>query len=487
MPGGVGASDGAKKADRKQEAALAKLQAAASAAEAGDCRKTAKLAGEVIDKDASVLPPNLRAAGYTMAASCEVALGDQANAYRHAVSGTALIESPDELWHLRLSFELEGRRYGDAVTTVEVMMQGRGAALNSVPEQWFYQMDNALKADGPKPLRRRLLAVLASGSYIPDTPAASVDPFRIRYARLLDEAGDAAAAKHTIEQIEDPSTLLDASLDPRLRKFVPADLDLRRQVELKLAELRTVMQLRSEFLGPLIYAATYLRVLGRPAEALALLDSVKSKTADPKAFIDRDKQLPWWWDARARAYTMLGRYDDEVAAYRSGAGVNENGGVNVSQTVNLAQTQVEIGRPADALDTLKVFDDAAPNASPFGIMQIRFTRACARMLLGKLAEADQDVQFVRDHEKDAPQTVTETLLCIGDLDGAAASLVRHLDDPEERASALRYVSEFDVPPVTPPPSPIVVNLPKIKARADVKAAIVRAGGARQFNIQQVSF
>jgi hypothetical protein len=51
------------------------------------------------------------------------------------------------------------------------------------------------------------------------------------------------------------------------------------------------------------------------------------------------------------------------------------------------------------------------------------------------------------------------------------------------ARTLLRLSDFDPPPVALPPGPIDAKLPALKARADVKAAIARAGGIRRIHLQ----
>lgn len=475
------------KADRQKQKDIADLQAAAQAAERRDCPAAVKVVAPLVDRKPDHLPPIVLAGAYQLAAFCELMTGKQADAYRHALAGSALPDSSDDLWRLRLELEVEEGRLAAAVTTIEAMSQGRGAALNGERQEVLYRLDRLVTDARDLGLRRRLLAVLVASSYVPDKPMDSADGFRLRYAGLLSDAGDQAGMRVAIADIADPGVLRDIALDKRLSAALPAGFDLRHAVERALAETRAVAERNPTLIRPVLQTAAYLRVLGRPAEALKTLDAIEKRIGVEGAFGDAAEQTIWWWDERGRAYSMLGRHDEELAALRKGGEEKENGGLNVSQVINLAQTQVDIGRPADALATLAVFDSTARDTSPFGAMQVRYTRACANSLLGKPEAAAADAAFVRAHEKDAPGTVTELLLCLGDIDGAAASFVRRLDDPERRVAALSDLSDYDAPPVSVPSSPIKVHLPAVKARANVRAAIVRAGGTQRLHVQDVVF
>jgi hypothetical protein len=75
-------------------------------------------------------------------------------------------------------------------------------------------------------------------------------------------------------------------------------------------------------------------------------------------------------------------------------------------------------------------------------------------------------------------------LCLNDMDGAAAALIRRLNDLDRRQEALMEMSDFDPPPVPRPAGSLLPRLEKLAQREDVKAAIKRAGGTRRFAMQR---
>jgi hypothetical protein len=117
-------------------------------------------------------------------------------------------------------------------------------------------------------------------------------------------------------------------------------------------------------------------------------------------------------------------------------------------------------------------------------MEMRMARGCAHAVAGHEAEAKAELDYLLGHEPDHPEAVSDLLLCMADLDGAAASFIRRLDNPDQRVPALVQLSDYDPPPVPDPNDPIQTGLPKVKARADVRAAIARAGGIRRFPLQR---
>ena len=224
-------------------------------------------------------------------------------------------------------------------------------------------------------------------------------------------------------------------------------------------------------------------MLGRDEEALSVLEAVRPDGPQGGKFTDLDMWGSAWWDYYSSAFADLGRYDDAIAAMRQGAAVQENGTPNVSQKLDLAELQMTHGHYADALTTLASFDAKPDTVSPFGMMVFIYNRGCARFRTGDLAGAKIDHDYAVAHERDLPANLEDMLLCMGDIDGAATEMIHRLDDPDLRVDALLALSDFDTPAYPNLSDPADANRGKLKLRADVRAAIERAGGTRTFNIQ----
>ena len=484
--------------------AMETMRKIAEAAERKDCKTILRLGVPLIEaRKASGLPGELEAANYALVILCEVEGGLNDRAYAHALRGTALDHASDDLWALRFALEVDGKRYEEAVKTIEAMAQGRGAALNEISINGLYRFEGELKDAGKNALRKRLLAVLASDTYDPKDLYLPADGFRLLYARLLLREGDATGARRIVTTLRTPSQLAEASVDRDLRGFLPADFDVRPAVESALAVYREAMARDPDRLMPIIDTANTLRQLGRGEEALTLLQGAErrledaetnrfvgedaNEAAEPAAsdsgFTDEFEHLPWFWDSYAKTQEMLGRYHDAVKAYGQGGAVDEAGALNVSQLLNLADMQVRFGRYDDALRTIAVFNDPKRERSPYGEMVLRYVRGCSLALAGKAAEAASDVEFAKAHAGDHPGAHSHLLVCTGDMDGAAAAIIAQLEDPDRRGRMLLKMSEYDDPPVALPADPTEPRYKALKARADVKAAMDRAGGTRRFRIQ----
>jgi tetratricopeptide (TPR) repeat protein len=471
-----------------------------------DCDTVVRLGQPLVDSPAGAgLAGAEQVRALEFIADCERVKGLVADSYRHALLGARTEDPSSLLWRLRLGLELEAGRYEAAVATVEAMDGDRiarppasddpaealavsmtldtGEILDEVPTGWMWRLHGALKDAGQTQARRRLLAVLASDRYDPDELYGPPDGFRVAYANMLLDSGDREGARSIVVGLKNPSILARASVDLRLRDLLPADVDIRAAAETELAVHRDAILQYPRLIAPIYEAAGNLRQLGRPAEALALLLAAAPRLDVPNGFTDRLDNLSWYWNALANSYLMLGRYDEGMATLAKGASTDEHGNPNISQLLNMAETQLLHGHPEDALRSVAAFDDPTRKRSPYGEMVLRFVRGCALATLGRAGEAQADLAFARAHERDNPGSLGNLLLCVGDLDGAAALLIRRLDDPDRRADALIQLSDYDDPPVASPPDRIESRLAALKARPDIKAAIKRAGGIRRFHVQ----
>ncbi len=452
---------------------------------AGDheCGAVLATVNELLAAPASAKLPSVdRIDANRLGAWCSIRLHDTDMAYRFALAGTALEGAGADLWQARFGIEQEYKKPVAAVATIAAMATANPEALAAIPVRQLYALRRSLDALPDHAADRRLLEVLTMPSYVPDEGATVNDPFKFDYAAILAAGGDRPAAAALVARITEPSVLMGVSVDPRVRDLLPSDFDGRAAAEARLAQAREVAASHSGSLYALLDVSRYLRLLGRYDEALATLEAARPD-AQGAAFTDLEKQLNWYWDEMARLYERLGRYDDAVATFHKAIDAKEDGGRNVSQTINLGEAQLRFGRDAEALATIKAFDTGGYGISAFGEMELRVARGCALIALGQTAAASKDVAYMAAHERDGPEPLTEIYLCAGDLDAAAAVMIRRLDNPVRRSDALLLLSDYDPPAPRYPLSPYYARLSDLKARADVQAAIKRAGGARRFHLQ----
>jgi hypothetical protein len=198
----------------------------------------------------------------------------------------------------------------------------------------------------------------------------------------------------------------------------------------------------------------------------------KAKPVDGSVapFNDMD-ELNWTYNQRALALRSLGRIDEAIAEMKAGAARPENGELNVSQQLNLAEIEEEAGRPADAMAVIAGADGWF--LSGFGKMDYEGVRACASAQLNDHADLDAALRYMQDHKSDAPGWYFKALVCAGDLRAAAKIAIELLHDPDSRASVLKSFQEQPTTATLSPPLRAydhmvqqIYQLPDVKAAAD---------------------
>ncbi|MFL9842561.1 hypothetical protein ABS767_16440 [Sphingomonas sp. ST-64] len=457
---------------------------AVSAFQNQDCPTTLRLLKPLVKPGvAEKLSEPLGVHALYLAAVCESYDGRFAEAQALAVRATAYSEVTDELWHFRLFAGLNAKDAEGAAATVLAMREGRGGALNTTDIAWLYRADALLREAKRDALRERVLQALVDNAYDPEDPVASKDGFYQRLMRIRLERGDVAGAREMAGRIETAPMLLNITLDPRYRDVAPRDLDIRAAVERQLSKTRDAIARNPGRLTPLINAARLLRALGQPKAALEILEKARAPGRTPESHVDGQEMAPWWWNSLAETHIMLGDADAAIAAMREGSKPDAGGVPQVSQLINLASTQIQFRRYADALKALPA-DDAKLPLSPFGAMQIRLVRLCANAGLGNTAALAADRSYIEAKSADDGKALSEMFLCLDDRDAAAKALIAELEDPDRRVAALTRLSNYDPPLPGSPVSIAEVREAEVKQRPDVQAALEKAGGARRIPLQE---
>lgn len=474
-------------ADDGSRESKAELATAVAALEKEDCTAVLASTARLKKMPDFTRLPELRLVTLQMSAVCHDYLADKEAAYADARLATAINRSIDQVWLLRLDGEFRAKDWPSFVTTAEAIAKDRPMLLNGLSLAWLNHAEIQLRKAGQEALRRRYLAVLADSAYWPDQPGGSNEGFRERYALMLADAGEHEKAFEMARLITSPYLLISLSLDPRFRPALGGRPDVRAATERHLAHARTQLDRFPNAIRPVIDVADDLRLLGRPKEALAVLQSIEPAVTGDAPLQDRDDQAIWWWDAMSRAHHAAGNFDAALAALRTGSAMKEGKSPNVSLTINLANLQLVSGDPAGAIRTLEAADAPGWDASPYGTMQVVTVRGCANFRQKATANADKDFAYAREHQDDAADAVTSLYLCRGDMDGAAASMIARLKNKDQRLQALQDLSTFEAPPNTLARDPMVKAMEALGQRPDVEAAVQQAGGTRHFNIQRPGF
>jgi tetratricopeptide (TPR) repeat protein len=474
----------------KDQVALAQ-----QAAGADDCKRALPIAEAAMER------PDFAAAGPTVVSDaqeidirCIWIGGDHDRAYAQILKATAGDGASDDLWGLRFVLEYNLGKSLAAVDTFAMLTRVRPKAATDIDVNLIAKLDDRLAADPQlNGARERLLAAAASDAYDPPHGVLDKDWLRLPYADLLLAKGQTAQAQDQVRRLVTPESVAIASIDGRYASAFPADFDVRRAQEQMVVYHQYVLSRHLDRLQDVNQAARDLRLLGRAQESLAVLDQAMARldAADRAApsqrkptFTDLADYQNWFWNERADTLRDLGREDEAMATYDRAAATGEDGRLNVSQTINRAESYSEMGRGEDALKALEVTRDPAFRPSKYGRAQVNLTYACAYAQTGRAAQAAKAVEYLKAHEADAPDALTDGLICVGDLDGAAASVIRRLKDPGQRQGMLLFLCDYDDPPVAPrKPDPNAAGWKTLKARADIRAAAAEVGTLRRFHVR----
>jgi len=458
-----------------------------NALRAQDCLAVPALAERRISENARIGSRQTDQILIEMAAYCAYQANDEQRAYQFTRIANRLPDASHLAWAFSLWWEAMHGTGSAGLDTLTRMSRERPDFFNGLYQSTLNGLDARFEKEGLVAERLSLLKILST-YFVPTDLFQSADEFRVRYAGLLVEQGDPAQARATLARLTEPVWFLQASLDPRLRTLMPANLDLRGRVEADLLRAQAAQRAHPRQLAPLLWMAANLRMLGRFDEALATLLSAQQDESGPATYEDAQDKLNWWWDSLAKTHYLLGHESDMVAAYTRAANIGEGGGANISQVLNLAGRQLSLGHARIALDMLAPFDVSSPDVSPYGQIVARSIRGCAAYLLGRTEEAQADLAYLIAHRDDGPGGIVEEVhLCMDDPDRAASDYIALLGDPRKQADARLSLAETDPMPAHLQADPMTRRLSELRARPDVQAALERAGGVPRIPLMRTDF
>lgn len=336
----------------------------------------------------------------------------------------------------------------------------------------------------------RVHEALAARNYaFPDNDAD--DSLRVDHARLLTARGEVARARARLETVIDPRLILTLRID---RTFDPlrGDAGFERRLDVAAAAEASLARARAEAardprkLSRVLALAQALRTLGRNEEALAVLDQAITKAqgaGGAASFDDTPQYLNWILNEKAYVLYDLNRPNEARNVFGESIAVGEEGEPSVSQVINFASMLAAEGRAADAIQVVSTVGEA----SPYGDMWVASVRACAAQQIGDAALRDEAMAFLRSHEDDNVAALARALLCVNDIDAAAALYIRRLGDPAERAGALIALQTYrrTPRPALPQEQTLYERLEQVRARADVRAAVEAVGRIEEVPLRSV--
>lgn len=385
----------------------------------------------------------------------------------------------------KLRLSLDNNRDPAALAAFDIMAARTPDRMRALDERivWgLLRAANRLDRSGTRALA--IHETLLAQSYKPEYDAPD-DALRLSHARLALRHGQTDRAHERLATIEGVRHLLtirvDKLFDPvRDDPVIASRLDLTAAAERDVARARARMQAQPRRLEHVQALAQALHVLGRCEEALSEIDRALGSGATSRRpglirrYDDVGEQLNWVLNEKAYLLYDLNRPVEARETFRAAIAAGEqDGGKNVSQTINFASRLEAEGRPREALAMLRRMGPA----SPYGDMWAASVKTCAADQLGDAALRTEQLAFLKAHEADNPAALAAGLICTNDLDGAAALYLRRLSDPDRRGEALEALQKFrrfDSPAMVRNPV-MAARLAAIRDRPDVIAAVEAVG------------
>jgi tetratricopeptide (TPR) repeat protein len=451
-------------------------------------RATAILKATATDKSFEALPEADRHEIYLLLAQASFYARDRqtaADAIREACASSA---SDGADWSLRVMISAEVDDV-DLANSLVVISEKYPANLSRLWDPFLLQQLYHLAQLPDRNIGLRALKALFAAHWKP----TRIDPDAVDELWLLLiladlKDNDLPAAKAVAAAIGSPNTLIKMISDKRFDAVVaadPAHYDIGAAAAAALERAKARRGANPQLLEPVDALAQALMRLDRNDEALAAIDAALAAAhKDENAFVDTDYALPWVTERRGALLVKLGRKDDDVAERQQAAALPERGTDNVSQTLNLAQKLNNLGRPREALATLKKVPST--QMSGYGRMAYEAQRACAYAQLKDKENFSGAMLYLKKNAVEAPQVTMQAYTCAKDEDGLAAEMIVMLDNPDTRLNMLFELQDFRGPKGSALDDAEDDWALKVQRRADVQAAIARTGRVQNFPIRLVN-
>lgn len=398
----------------------------------------------------------------------------------HKAIETAVASSPAPsallLRQLFLLRAFDGDPAG-ASDTLQLIAASDPKALKDLPTDVVSEVIRAIRKD-----ENRLFEVdysLATAGWAPaDMPLSDLDWIRLRLVTALAKRDRLDDARPFVDAILNPVVLVRLAIDRRFAPLWPA-IEARLGPGADIADAAFVAAAKARFdkapdslIARLGYAEA-LNVASREPEAIKIADVAKTP-AELAALADREV---WLVNLHAALLGDAGKIDEALARYAAINATPINGrNALVATIINQALFAESVDRPKEALAAADFADQSAASASEYGRLFIAHARACALAQLGQKAAAEAAAAPLIAKPDENADAFMITMICLGRMDAAAASIIKRLADPEDRGEMLFNLQPFLIADHAKlREARQRAGMRALKARPDVKAAYLKAG------------
>jgi tetratricopeptide (TPR) repeat protein len=280
----------------------------------------------------------------------------------------------------------------------------------------------------------------------PQGDPAGPSTFYHDYIIALVERGRIDDAIEALPRVGYAPVLIELRVDKRLEALLEArpDLfDVERVMQQEIDYWRFAAESGADYPDSLFRLAEALNRARRPGEAIRVvsdaLQEYSERPSDPK-WSNIDKRLAWILNALAESYWDLGRFDDAITALDRARQIEENGRPNVSQSLNLADYLVWLGRTDEAIATAK----AVERVSDFGQLVKDFIRFRAALIDNDDDEVSQALNAIRRSPVESFDMLHDSLIVDGEIDEALELLKSWLADEDRRTDIFLSLQNYGI-------------------------------------------
>lgn len=399
-----------------------------------------------------------------------------------AVQATRFPEADNTAWMVRFSSAFTIRNYGDAAHSLTMFAQRWPAKLGDIVPGAIMQLHYQLKLAHEDEADRLMLDELFDA----DWQNKSVEPSNLWRDLALQhlQRGEVARATKVALRVTSGQVALSMRVDKRFDAITlayPDAFDVDRLIAAEITATKAQIAANPNQLQPVTDLQELYLITRQYEKVLSISDAVVAraeKREGAKAYTDFSDRYNWILDNRSRAFKHQGQWDKAIATEMLAARIPEQGGINVSQSINLGELYAELDQPDNAATAIIQLGDL----TAIGQMQLEGVKL--RIAVDKHDEsaASAAMTYLRAHRAEEPDTLQDALLLRGELDEAAALLIERLENPEWRTDALVDMQRYADVVLTPMEKTIHDRWNTVTARPDVQAALQKVGRVEKFAI-----
>jgi tetratricopeptide (TPR) repeat protein len=449
----------------------------------GDYAKaTPELDQLIASPDFGQLTAEVRFQVINVAAAIALQDKDYPKAHRLGMMATGFDQASSATWLGRLFAAFFIGDNADAARCVEAVAKQWPDRLDAVRPQGITQLHHALRVAHESEVDRSMLNALFDANW---QAGQSTYDFVWRDLVLMQiEHNHDERAAVVAQRIRSAATALSMRVDKRFDAITlryPERFDVIHLLDAQIEAARERIKSHPDQLEPVQRLQDLLLEKARNAEVLAVSEAAvkHAESGDgEKTYTDFDEAYNWVLNQRSLALAHEGRWDDAVREMARAAKRPESGGVNVSQSINLAGLYVDLAEPDKAAAAIV----EPGQMSPMGRMQLHYAKLLIAIEKNEAPVIAEHLAYLRKHRTDDIATWQRALLRRGDLDGAAAVLIERLNSPEWRNSALVGMQHYVRGKQTPTMKTMEQRWNAVTSRADVQAAVAKVGRIERFAI-----